>query len=58
MEKQRQFNALKLKTYSYLINDKDKDKKVKGTKNCVIKRQLKVENYEHYLEARQLEKIK
>ena len=30
--------ALIPKTYSYLVNDSDTDKKAKGTKKCVIKR--------------------
>ena len=38
--------ALRVKTYSYL-----EDKKVKGTKKCVIKRKLKFENYKNCLEA-------
>ena len=53
------FVGLKAKTYSYLIDDNNEDKKAKGTKKCVIKRKLKFENYENYLEATKLEnKIK
>ena len=32
------FAAIKPKTYSYLIDDGNSDKKAKGTKKCVIKR--------------------
>ena len=53
------FVELRLKTYSYLIDDGSEDKKVKGTKKCVVKRKLKFENYKNCLEATQLEnKIK
>ena len=53
------FVGLKAKTYSYLIDDNNEDKKAKGTKKCVIKRKLKFENYKNCLEATQLEnKIK
>ena len=38
------FVGLRAKTYSYLIDDSNEDKKAKGTKNCVIKRKLKFEN--------------
>ena len=49
------FVGLKAKTYSYLIDDNNEDKKAKGTKKCVIKRKLKFENYKNCLEATQLE---
>ena len=53
------FVGLRAKSYSYLIDDGKEDKKAKGTKKCVIKRKLKFENYENYLEATKLEnKIK
>ena len=42
-------------TYSYLIDDGSEDKKAKGTKKCVIKRQLKFEDYKNYLDATQLD---
>ena len=46
-------------TYSYLIDDGNEDKKVKGTEKCVIKRKLKYENYKNCLEATKLKnKIK
>ena len=43
------FVGLRAKTYSYLIDDGNKDKKAKGAKQCVIK--LKFEIYENCLEA-------
>ena len=46
---------LRAKTYSYLINEESKDKKVKDTKKCAIKRKLMFESYENCLEATQLE---
>ena len=49
------FFRLRVKTYSYLIDDGSEDKKAKGTKKCVIKRKLKFENYKNCLEATQLE---
>ena len=53
------FVELRAKTYSYLIDDGSEDKKVKCTKWCVIKENLKFGNYKNCLEATQLEnKIK
>ena len=49
------FVELIAKTYSYLIDGISQNKKAKGTKNCVIKRKLKLENDKNYLEATQLE---
>ena len=49
------FVGLRAKTYSYLIDDGSEDKKAKGTKNCVIRRKPKFENYKNCLEATQLE---
>ena len=37
------------KTYIYLIDDGREDKKAKCTKECVIKRKLKFENYKNCL---------
>ena len=39
------FVGLKEQTYSYSIDDGIEDKKAKCTKKCVIKRQLKFENF-------------
>ena len=49
------FVGLKVKTYSYLIDDGSEDKKVKGTEMCVIKRKLKSDNCKNCLEASQLD---
>ena len=49
-----EFVALRPKTYSYLIDDNDRNKKTKGTKKCVIKQKIKFEDYENCLEANQL----
>ena len=49
------FVGLRAKTYSYLVDDGSEDKKVKGTKKCVIKK-LKFENCKNCLEATLLEK--
>ena len=49
------FVGLRAKTYIYLIDDGSEDKKVKGTKKCVIKRKTKFGNYKNCLEATQLE---
>ena len=48
------FIGLRAKAYSYLTDDGRKDKKAKDTKKCIIKRNLKFENYENSLEATQL----
>ena len=44
-----EFDALRPKTYSYLTDDCKEDKKVKGTKKCVIKRRLKFNDYKDCL---------
>ena len=46
--------GLRAKPYSYLTDESSEDKKVKGTKECVIKRKLKFENYKNCLEATKL----
>ena len=48
------FLGFRAKTYSNLMNDISKDKKEKDTKKCVIKSELKFENYKSCLEATQL----
>ena len=50
------FAALRPKTYSYLTDDNEENKKAKGIKKCVIKQKLKSGDYKNYLEANQLEK--
>ena len=44
-----EFVALRPKTYSYLRDDCEEDKKAKGTKKCVIKRRLKFNDYKDCL---------
>ena len=44
-----EFVALRPKTYSYLTDDCQEDKKPKGTKKCVIKRRLKFNDYKDCL---------
>ena len=44
-----EFCALRSKTYSYLMDDGGSDKKTKGTKKCVIKKRLKVNDYKDCL---------
>ena len=44
-----EFVALRPKTYSYLTDDCEEDKKTKGTKKCVIKRELKFNDYKDCL---------
>ena len=44
-----EFVTLKPKTYSYLTDDCKEDKKAKGTKNCVIKRMIKFNDYKNCL---------
>ena len=48
------FVGLRVKTYSYLIDDDSEIKKVKDTKKCVIKRKPKFENYKGCSEATKL----
>ena len=42
-----EFVALRAKTYAYLNEDGSEHKKAKGTKMCVIKRELMFENYKN-----------
>ena len=44
-----EFVALKPKTYSYLTDDEKDVKNAKGTKQCVIKRVLKFDDYKDCL---------
>ena len=52
-----EFAALRPKTYSYLTDDGDEDKKGKSTKKCFIKQKLKFEDYKHCLKVAQLKII-
>ena len=40
-----EFVALRAKTYAYLTDDGSEHKRAKGTKKCIIKRELMFENY-------------
>ena len=44
-----EFIALITKTYSYLMDDGNSNKRAKGTKKCVIKRILKFNDYKNCL---------
>ena len=49
------FLRLRIKTYSYLLDDGSKNKKANGTEKCVIKRTFKFENSKNCLEVTQFE---
>ena len=51
------FAGLRVKTYTYLIDEGSENKIVIGTKKYVIKRSIKFENYQNCLKVTQL-KIK
>ena len=51
----KEFVGLRVKTYSYFIDDNSEDKRVKSTKKCVMKRKGKFWNYKNCLEATKLE---
>ena len=44
----KEFAGLRTKTYSYLKDNNNEDKKAKCTKKCVIKRKLKFQDYKNY----------
>ena len=44
-----EFVILRPKSYSYLTDDCKEDKKVKGTRKCVIKRMIKFNDYKNCL---------
>ena len=55
----KEFVDLRAKTYSYLKEKNDENKKAKGTKKCVIKRELKFQDYKNCLNAAKIdEKLK
>ena len=51
----REFVGLRAKTYTYLKDNNDEDKKAKGTKKCVMKGKLKFQYYENCLRATRIE---
>ena len=48
------FVGLREKTYGYLKDNNDEDKKAKGVKKCVIKRKVKFKDYKNCLKATQI----
>ena len=53
-ERMKKFVGLTAKTYSYLIENNDEDKKAKSTKKCIIKRRLEIQDYKNSLEVAQI----
>ena len=51
-----EFLELNAKSYNYLKDNNDEDKKSKGTKNCIIKRKHKCRDYKDCSEAAQIGK--
>ena len=45
----KEFVGLRAKTWAYLMDDDSEHKKAKGTKKCVIKRELMVKSYKDCL---------
>ena len=45
----KEFAALRAKAYVYLMEDDSEHKKAKGTKKCIIERELMFENYKDSL---------
>ena len=45
----KEFVGLRAKTYSYLIDDHNENKKAKGTKKWVIKREIRFQDYKNCL---------
>ena len=41
----KKFVALRAKTFAYLTDGDGEEKKAKGTKNCITKRELMFKNY-------------
>ena len=50
IEKKREIIALRPKLYTYLIDDGHVHKQANGTKKCVIKGEIKFQDYKDYLE--------
>ena len=47
----KEFVGLRAKTYNYLKENNDEDKKLKGKKKCAMKRKLEFPDYESCLKA-------
>ena len=52
----KEFVGLRARTYSYLKENYDEDKKAKGTEKCAIKRKLKLQDYKNCLKAAQVDR--
>ena len=57
-KKMKDFAALRAKIYTYLTNNKDQNKKAKGTKEYIIRREIKFEDHKNFLKATKLENKK
>ena len=55
VKKMADFAALRPKTYSYLTDSNNVNKKARGTKKYVIKQKIKFQDYKYCLEATQVE---
>ena len=51
----KKYVGLRAKTYSYSEDNNDEDRKAKGAKKCVVKRNLKFDDYKSCFEAAQIE---
>ena len=52
----KEFAGLREKTYSYLKENSNENKKANGKKKCVIKRKLKFQDYKNCLKAAQIKR--
>ena len=52
----KEFVGLRAKTYSYLIDDGCENKKSKGTKKYVIKRELKFQDHKNFLNTAKVDR--
>ena len=52
----KEYVGLRAKTYNYLKENNGEDKKSKGTKKCVIKRELKFQVYKNCLKSAPIER--
>ena len=51
----KEFVELRAKACNYLKDNNNEDRKAKGTKKCVIKTKLKLEDYKNCIEVAQIE---
>ena len=57
-QRMKKLVGLTAKTYSYLIENNQKDKKATSTTKCIIERRLEIQDYKNCLEAAQIKKKK